>query len=44
MTSVWNDSNCGEYLDCKFYDRETGEVFFVEDKRQEGEEYEDFVK
>ena len=43
MTSAWNDTKCGEYLDCKFYDNETGEVFFVEEQKKEGEEYADFV-
>lgn len=41
--SIWETTSVGEWLDAKFYDRECGEVFFVELKKEEGEEMEDFI-
>lgn len=40
---VWECAKVGEWLDAKFYDEETGEIFLVEWKREEGEEIEDFI-
>ena len=40
---VWECASVGEWLDAKFYDRETGEIFFVELKKEDGEEMEDFI-
>ena len=33
----------GAWLDCEFIDRATGEVFFVEERKFEGECSEDFI-
>ena len=41
--SIWETTSSGEWLDAKFYDRESGEIFFVELKKEEGEEMEDFI-
>lgn len=41
--SIWETTSAGEWLDAKFYDRESGEIFFVELKKEEGEEMEDFI-
>ena len=41
--SIWETTKVGEWLDAKFYDEECGEVFFVELKKEEGEEMEDFI-
>lgn len=37
--------NCpnGEWLDCEFVDQESGEVFFVELRKNEGEAEKDFI-
>ena len=40
---VWANTKVGEWLDAKFYDKESGEIFLVEWKREEGEEMEDFI-
>ena len=40
---VWEATKVGEWLDAKFYDQESGEIFFVELRREEGEEIEDFI-
>ena len=40
---IWKTTRVGEWLDAKFYDRESGEIFLVEWKREEGEEMEDFI-
>lgn len=40
---IWETTRVGEWLDAKFYDRESGEIFFVELKKEEGEEMEDFI-
>jgi hypothetical protein len=41
--TVWDITEVGEWLDAKFYDKETGEIFLVELKKEEGEEMEDFI-
>lgn len=41
--TVWDLTEVGEWLDAKFYDRESGEIFLVELKKEEGEEMEDFI-
>ena len=41
--TIWETTSAGEWLDAKFYDRESGEIFFVELKKEEGEEMEDFI-
>ena len=41
---VWECTKVGEWLDAKFYDEETGEIFLVEWKREEGEDIEDFIQ
>lgn len=41
---VWECASVGEWLDAKFYDRETGEIFFVELQKEDGEEMEDFIQ
>ena len=40
---VWENTRVGEWLDAKFYDKETGEIFFVELKKEDGEDIEDFI-
>jgi hypothetical protein len=40
---IWETTRVGEWLDAKFYDRESGEIFFVELKKEDGEEMEDFI-
>ena len=40
---VWECTKIGEWLDAKFYDEEAGEIFFVELKKEEGEDIEDFI-
>jgi hypothetical protein len=40
---IWNETRDGEWLDCRFQDEETGETFFVELKKESGEEMEDFI-
>lgn len=40
---IWETTSVGEWLDEKFYDRESGEIFFVELKKEDGEEMEDFI-
>lgn len=40
---VWECTKVGKWLDAKFYDEESGEIFLVELKREDGEEMEDFI-
>ena len=40
---MFKDYPNGEWLDCEFIDRESGEVFFVELRKCEGDEEEDFI-
>ena len=40
---VWETTKVGEWLDAKFYDKESGEIFLVELKKEDGEEMEDFI-
>lgn len=40
---IWNETKDGEWLDCRFNDEETGETFFVELRKESGEEMEDFI-
>lgn len=41
--TIWETTKVGEWLDAKFYDRECGEIFFVELRKEAGEEMEDFI-
>ena len=40
---IWEQTKVGEWLDAKFYDKESGEIFLVEWKKEEGEEMEDCI-
>ena len=40
---VWEITKVGEWLDAKFYDEETGEIFLVELRKEDGEDIEDFI-
>ena len=40
---IWETTKVGEWLDAKFYDRESGEIFLVELRNEDGEEMEDFI-
>ena len=40
---IWETTKVGEWLDAKFYDEESGEIFLVELKKEDGEEMEDFI-
>lgn len=40
---VWETTKVSDWLDAKFYDKESGEIFLVELKREDGEEMEDFI-
>ena len=40
---VWFKTKVGEWLDAKFYDEESGEIFLVELKKEDGEDMEDFI-
>lgn len=40
---VWNVTKVGTWLDAKFYDEESGEIFLVELKKEDGEDMEDFI-
>ena len=40
---IWELTKVGEYLDAKFYDKESGEIFLVELRREDGETIEDFI-
>lgn len=40
---VWETTEVGKWLDAKFYDEESGEIFLVELKKEDGEEMEDFI-
>lgn len=40
---VWETTSVGEWLDAKFHDRESGEIFLVEFRKEVGEEMEDFI-
>ena len=39
----WAETKNNAWLDACFYDNESGEFFFVELKKEEGEEMEDFI-
>ena len=41
--TIWETTSVGEWLDAEFYDRESGEIFFVELRKEAGEEMEDFI-
>jgi len=41
--AIWDITEVGEWLDSNFVDEESGEVFFVELKKEDGEEMEDFI-
>lgn len=41
--TVWACAATNEWLDAKFYDRECGEIFFVELRKDAGETMEDFI-
>ena len=41
--NVWDVTKIGTWLDAKFHDVESGEIFLVELKKEEGEEMEDFI-
>lgn len=41
---IWDTTKIGAWLDAKFYDEETGEIFFVELKKEDGEDIEDFIQ
>ena len=48
MIAVWErnlfaGTNVGECLDCCFEDEDSGELFFVELEKVEGEEIEEFI-
>ena len=40
---VWETTKVGKWLDAKFYDEESGEIFLVELKKEDGEEMDDFI-
>ena len=40
---LFSEYKAGEWIDCEFIDDETGEVFFVEEKKEEGGSAEDFI-
>ena len=40
---VWETTKVGKWLDAKFYDEESGEIFLVELKKEDGKEMEDFI-
>ena len=40
---IWEQTKVGEWLDAKFYDRDSEEIFLVELKKEDGEEMEDFI-
>lgn len=40
---VWETTKVGKWLDAKFYDEESGEIFLVELKKEDGEEIDDFI-
>lgn len=40
---IWETTRVGEWLDAKFYDRDSGEIFLVELKKEEDEDIEDFI-
>ena len=40
---IWENTKVGKWLDGKFHDAETGEIFLVEWKKEEGESLEDFI-
>ena len=40
---LWENAKVGEWLDVEFEDKETGEAFLVELKKEEGEDIEDFI-
>ena len=40
---VWECTKVGAWLDAKFHDEETGEIFLVEFRRAEGETIDEFI-
>lgn len=40
---LFYETKVGDWLDAQFADDESGEVFFVEERRKEGEDAEDFI-
>lgn len=43
-TKIWAQTGVGEWLDAMYEDDETGEIFFVELRREEGETVEKFIE
>ena len=41
---VWNAAKVGDYLDCKFLDYETAEVFLVESQKRPNDTLEQFIE
>lgn len=41
---VWETAKVGDYLDCKFLDYETAEVFLVELQKQPNDTLEQFIE
>lgn len=41
---IWETTRVGEWLDAKFHDRESGETFFVEFRKEAEEDIEDFIQ
>ena len=41
---VFYETPVGEWLDCQYYDDESGEIFFVELRRAVGETIEEFIQ
>ena len=40
---IFEGAAIGEWLDCRFTDNESGEIFFVELQKEDGESVEDFI-
>ena len=40
---IFEGAAIGEWLDCQFTDNESGETFFVELQKEDGESVEDFI-
>ena len=41
---VWETAKVGDYLDCKFIDDETAEVFLVESQKRPNDTLEQFIE
>ena len=41
--AIWQETKTGEWLDALIYDNESGEFFFIELRKEEGEDMEDFI-